>query len=107
MEKDALPLDSAALAAFVGKYATPPDAPGNPVTMEIVLEGGELLTTVPAARWTRRSIRASTAEKFFFLEAPVELTFERDAAGAVTAVAVAGAGRPMRMMRQAVVPPNR
>src|SRR5688500_12377483 len=90
VEKDAVRLDSAALAAFVGTYATLPDAPGNPVTMEIFLERGELFVNVPAARWTRRAMRASAPETFFFLASPGELTFERDAAGIVTGISASG-----------------
>jgi CubicO group peptidase (beta-lactamase class C family) len=98
--RDAIAMDAAELAAFVGTYARPVTQGQQPVTMTLRLEGGVLRADVPAAGWQGRTIRPSAPDTFFFLESPGTLTFERDASGAVTALAVNGVGQPMRLVRQ-------
>lgn len=98
-ERTAVEVSPSALKRFAGSYRA--DLPGQPrgLTIEIRLQDGQLHADIPRAGWHGRSLRAATPSRFFFLENPGELEFERDTGGAVTAVVVTGLGEPIRAAR--------
>ena len=100
-ERDAIPMDAAALAEYAGTYALAPPSPGGRgIVVDLRVEDGVLRADVPVAGWANRAMRASAPDTFFFLDSPGVFTFERNADGAITAVTVTGLGRPMRLERQ-------
>ncbi|HEX5725752.1 MAG TPA: serine hydrolase domain-containing protein [Longimicrobiaceae bacterium] len=99
-ERDAVPVDPAALAQLAGTYSTEETGARRPFVVELSLEGGVLRASFPNVGWRGRSLRASAPDTFFFLENPGELAFERDASGAVVALRLSGLGQPIRAVRR-------
>lgn len=99
-ERDAVRVDAASLAAYVGSYATVPDDDDPAILVDIRVDGEMLRMSVPREGWHDRPLRASAADTFFFLENPGELAFERGASGAVVAANITGMGQPIRLVRQ-------
>jgi CubicO group peptidase (beta-lactamase class C family) len=98
--REAVDLLPSALADFVGDYfATGADVPPGPL-LRIRLDGDDLYADVPPARWTDRSLRASSERTFFFLENAGEVHFEKDGAGAVIGAVVSGLGEPIQLVRR-------
>jgi CubicO group peptidase (beta-lactamase class C family) len=98
-ERTAVEVHQPALKQFAGTYRA--DLPGQPggLAIEIRLQDSHLRVDIPRVGWQGRSIRAAAPSRFFFLENPGELEFERNTGGAVTAVVVTGLGEPVRAAR--------
>ncbi|MCJ7622650.1 MAG: serine hydrolase [Anaerolineaceae bacterium] len=87
-QKESIELDAAALEAFVGEYQV---AAG--MNAAITLEDGRLMVQVPGQ--PRLQLHAESETKFFIKEAPVVVTFEKEASGQVSAVVIRQAGQDM------------
>ncbi|HEU0015158.1 MAG TPA: serine hydrolase domain-containing protein [Longimicrobium sp.] len=99
-ERDAVAVDAAALAQLAGSYATVETGSRPPFVVELRVEGGMLTASLPNLGWRGRRLRASAPDTFFFLESPGELSFERDASGAVIAAELRGLGQTVRVVRR-------
>jgi len=95
-EKTVATVDSARLTSFVGRYRLESSGAGRILT--VTMENGRLQARLP--EWlSARTLYAAAPDSFFMLEGAAQLSFERDGAGGVTAVALSGSGPTMRAIR--------
>jgi CubicO group peptidase (beta-lactamase class C family) len=101
VERDAISLKPEELAKYVGAYAEEPGGSGRRA-LTVRLENGALVTTMPPRfRWGTRTLRASSATAFFFMEQGGELMFELDKEGKVIAALLPEPqGKSIRLVRQ-------
>ena len=88
-DKKEVKVPAKVLAAYVGDYEV---APGR--ILAITLENGSLFGQ-PGDQ-EKRQMYAESPTKFFLKEAPVEITFVKDAKGQVTGLTMEQTGRPTR-----------
>lgn len=99
-ERDAVSVPVDTLASLAGTYRSEPDAEGGSFVIEIRLEDDELRASLPAFGWSGYRLRAESPTRYFFLEGPGTLEFERDESGAVVAVVLTELGEPLRAVRR-------
>jgi len=92
VERTAIELPVEVLEAYVGSYALSPEA-----TLVVTLEDGQLFVT-PTDQGAYPMFAESETE-FFLREAPVQITFTRDDAGAVDGLILHQGGREQRAER--------
>ncbi len=99
-ERDAIRVEPAALPAYAGEYTTVPEGDGPPVRVDVEADDGVLRISVPRVGWSRRPLRASAPDTFFFVDNPGEIVFSRDASGAVTGATLTRQGQRIPLVRR-------
>ena len=92
-ERKEIKLTEKALKAYVGEYQMDAER-----TLTVTLENGYLYGQ-PTGQG-KRQIFAESQTKFFLKDLPVELTFQKDAKGAVTTMIMDQEGRPQRTLKK-------
>jgi len=87
VEREVAEVDSATLHEVAGEY-TIDTAPAAGRTITVVWQDGELLAELPFLG--RVSLYPAATDRFFMLQSGAELTFERDAEGAVARLVLTG-----------------
>ena len=84
------------LTGLAGRYR--PESSGAERTLEVTVDAGVLRARIPA--WPApRELHHAGDDRFFMVESPLEVRFERDAAGRATSATLLGGGEPTRAVR--------